>query len=180
MKHKTALLVIDLQQLICTGKWAIADSEGTIAHVNSVADRARAAGQPVIFIQHEEDGVMDFNSPGWQLDDRLHAKPDDIRVRKRVPDSFQNTDLQAKLQALRVDKLVVCGAQTEYCVDSTVRGALAHGYPVVLVSDAHSTLDNGVLSADQIRAHHNQTLEHLTSYGPRVTPKAAADVHFDV
>ena len=52
------------------------------------------------------------------------------------------------------------------------------GYPVVLVSDAHSTLDNGVLTAAQIAAHHTTTLAHLESFGPRVTPVAAAEVRF--
>jgi len=59
--------------------------------------------------------------------------------------------------------------QSEFCVDSTVRGALAHGYPVTLVSDGHSTLDNGALRAAQISAHHNATLVNLGSYGPKVT-----------
>ena len=46
-------------------------------------------------------------------------------------------------------------------MDCTVRRALALGYLVVLVSVAHSTVDNGVLSAAEISAHHNTTLgEH--------------------
>jgi len=52
-------------------------------------------------------------------------------------------------------------------VDTTVRRALGLGYGVVLVADAHSTVDNGVLSAAQIIAHHNATLSNITSFGPR-------------
>jgi len=74
---------------------------------------------------------------------------------------------------------VICGLQSEFCVDSTTRRALALGYPVTLVSDGHSTLDNGVLTAAQISAHHNQTLATLDSYGPRVTTVLAEDVRFD-
>jgi hypothetical protein len=35
--------------------------------------------------------------------------------------------------------------------------------PVTLVSDGHSTLDNGVLTAPQIIAHHNRTLSTWTA-----------------
>jgi len=72
--------------------------------------------------------------------------------------------------------LVVCGLQSEFCVDSTVRAALAQGYAVTLVKDGHSTLANGVLSAAQISAHHNATLAHLGSYGPKMRVLPAAEV----
>ena len=93
-------------------------------------------------------------------------KPEDIRIRKTTPDAFLRTDLQAQLEAMALDSLVVCGLQSEYCVDSTVRGALARGYPVTLVSDGHTTLDNGVLPAAKISAHHNATLAGMSSFGP--------------
>jgi hypothetical protein len=40
-------------------------------------------------------------------------------------------------------------------------------------------LDNGVLSAAQIAAHHNTTLANLASFGPRVTTTAAAALHIE-
>jgi nicotinamidase-related amidase len=145
-----------------------------------LAAQARAAGVPVILIQHEEDaGPMRHGTAGWQLCERLVLRPEDVRVRKTACDSFYRTELQTLLQTRGVDTLVVCGLQSEFCVDSTVRGALALGYPVVLVSDAHSTLDNGVLTAAQISAHHNTTLANLGSYGPAVTATAAAAVRME-
>jgi hypothetical protein len=38
------------------------------------------------------------------------------------------------------------------------RAAVALGYQVTLLSDAHSTFDSPVLTAEQIVAHHNSTL----------------------
>jgi len=61
--------------------------------------------------------------------------------------------------------LIICGLQTDFCVDTTVRRAFTLGYHVTLVADAHSTLDNGVLTAAQIIAHHNAT---LGNFGPQV------------
>lgn len=172
---KVALLVIDVQQALCSGPDAAFDIDGVVDRINGLAAKARAAGSPVVFVQHEEAvGPLRFETAGWQLCDRLVVQPDDLRLRKTTCDSFRRTGLQSLLQARGVDQLVVCGLQSEFCVDSTVRGALAHGYPVVLVADGHSTMDNGVLSAAQISAHHNVTLANIDSFGPRVTTTAAA------
>lgn len=177
---KSALLIIDVQKSLCSGAEAVHDIDNVIARINAVAVKARAAGAPVVFIQHEEeDGPLEYSSDGWQLDPRLETRADDVRMRKTACDSFHKTELRSLLQGRGISRLVVCGLQSDFCVDSTVRGALAFGYPVVLVSDGHSTTDNGVLSAPQIIAHHNQTLKNLGSFGPRVTPTPAAQVQID-
>ena len=50
----TALLIIDVQQALCTGPEAVANGETTIASINLLSAHARAAGVPVIFVQHED------------------------------------------------------------------------------------------------------------------------------
>jgi hypothetical protein len=40
-------------------------------------------------------------------------------------------------------------------------------------------VDNGVLSAAEISAHHNTTLANIGSFGPRVTLPKAAEVRFE-
>ncbi|CAN5882536.1 cysteine hydrolase family protein [soil metagenome] len=174
---KSALLIIDVQEALCTGEWAMFDIERVLDTVNGLSARARAAGVPVVLVQHEEDeGSMQFGSDGWQLAKGLSVSAADARVRKKTPNSFLRTDLQTLLQAKHIERLIVCGLQSDFCVDTTVRQALALGYHVTLAEDAHSTMDNGVLTATQITAHHNTTLEHLTSFGPRVLLLPAAEV----
>ncbi|MCF7689841.1 MAG: cysteine hydrolase, partial [Cephaloticoccus sp.] len=162
-----ALLIIDVQQALCTGPEAAFDIDRVIARINTLAKDARAARLPVILIQHEEnEGALQSDSAGWRLATALITSPGDLRVRKKTPDSFHHTDLQRLLEARQVDHLIICGLQSDYCVDTTTRRALALGYAVTLVADAHSTIDTGVLTAAQITAHHNQTLRHLHSFGP--------------
>jgi nicotinamidase-related amidase len=174
---KPALLIIDIQQALCTGPDAAFDIDRVVDRINEAADEARAAGVPVLVIQHEErEGPLQHGTPGWQLYERLKVHAEDIRLRKTATDSFHRTRLDELLRSLGVDKLIICGLQSEFCIDSTARGALARGYGVVLISDAHSTVDNGVLSAAQITAHHNTTLANLGSFGPRVTAMPAEDV----
>jgi len=83
-------------------------------------------------------------------------------------------DVQHGLRA--ISKLVSCGLQSDCCVDATVRGALARGYDVVLVGDAHTTMDSGGLSAEQIIADHNASFVQLNRSGSRVTVADAGDV----
>jgi nicotinamidase-related amidase len=177
---KTAVLVIDVQQALCSGQYAAHDIDAVIGRINAVAAKARAAGAPVVFVQHEgEDSPLRYGSAAWQLDPRLDVQATDVRIRKTASDSFHETALDALLRERGVDALVVCGLQSEFCVDSTVRGALPRGYSVSLVRDAHSTLDNGVLGAAQIVAHHNETLRNLDSYQARVTLVPASEVRFN-
>ena len=134
----------------------------------------------MIVIQHESAaGPLEFGTDGWKLAEGLEALPTDIYVRKKATDSFHQTDLQARLQELGVQNLVICGLQSEFCVDTTTRRALALGYPVVLIADGHSTLANSTLSAAQISAHHNETLANIESFGPRVRPIAASEFQLE-
>jgi hypothetical protein len=56
---------------------------------------------------------------------------------------------------------------------------MALGWPVQLVSDGHSTLDKGLLTAAQISQHHNITLSNIESFGPRTTLVTAKDLRFE-
>jgi nicotinamidase-related amidase len=179
IRMKQGVLVIDVQRALCQGEFAAFEADRVIERTNLVTRRARRAGAPVVFIQHEEDGgVFRPGGEGWQLADGLEVFEADLHVRKRATDSFHQTELATLLREHGVTDLVVCGIQSEFCVDTTVRRALALGFPVTLVADGHSTVDNGVLTAAQISRHHNVTLSNITSFGPRARAVAAVDVTF--
>ncbi|MCB6184632.1 cysteine hydrolase [Leeia sp. TBRC 13508] len=166
----SAVIVIDVQQALCAGAeetWQAAD---VIKRINVVTQSAREKGVPVIFVQHEEaEGEFVYQSAGWQLADGLISHTNEPIVRKTTPNSFHLTHLQSLLKEKGIDHLIICGMQTDFCVDTTVRQALAYGYPVSLVSDGHTTVDNGVLTADQIIRHHNKNLSSFGSFGVRTT-----------
>ena len=176
----TALLIIDVQQALCSGKYEAFEVQRVIERINLVSRRFRDARAPVVVIQHESvGGRLDHGTEGWKLAYALEALPTDTYVRKKAADSFHQTELQSVLLAQGVNKLVICGLQSEFCVDTTTRRALALGYPVVLVADGHSTMDNAILSAAQISAHHNETLTNITSFGPRAKAVQASEVRIE-
>lgn len=167
---RSAVLVIDVQQGLCEGEGKAFDCEAIIRRINLVTEKGRRAGVLVVFIQHESTaGYLERNTPGWRLATGLTVQPGDLTIPKTTPDSFLRTSLEAVLRAHAVERLIVCGMHTEFCVDTTVRRALALGYPVTLIDDAHTSAGNTVLTPEQVIQHHNVTLTEVTSFGPRVT-----------
>ncbi|MBV7479282.1 cysteine hydrolase family protein [Pseudomonas sp. PDM31] len=175
----TALLVIDVQQALSCGEYECFDIARVINTINDLSARVRKAGLPVVLIQHEEEGgPFTHQTPGWQLAEGLQTAAGDLRVRKTTGDSFYQTNLQKLLPAQDFERLIICGLQTDYCVNATVRQALKLGYDVVLAADAHSTMDNGTLTAEDIIAEHNKDLAHLTGSVARIDVIPAQDIHF--
>jgi nicotinamidase-related amidase len=173
----TTVLVIDVQQGLCEGEDAAFYCSGTIERINIVLRKARAAGASIIFIQHEsQSGYLERGTPAWQLAHGLDVQDTDLKLRKTTPDSFLRTELQSLLQKHGTTRLIVCGMHTEFCVDTTTRRALALGYPVVLVADAHTSAGNLAISPQQVIAHHNATLTNISSFGPRVEAISSASL----
>ena len=176
---KSALLIIDVQHDLFEGSRRPFEADAVIERINTLTAKARAAGAPVVFIQHEEAASsLEYNSPGWQLQHGLQVKDSDTRLRKKTSDSFLRTELRELLIARQVDCLVICGYASEFCVDTTVRSAAAQGYPVTLVSDAHTTHDKPHATGLQIRMHENATLQNVDSFGVKITAVATAEVDF--
>ena len=175
---KTALLVIDVQVALITGP-AYCGPE-ILANIADLLTRAHTTDTPVIYIQHDGDpnGRMAPGTPGWAIHPTVAPQPGEPILRKRASDSFYQTNLQAELEARQIQHLVITGCRTEMCVDTTCRVAISRGFDVTLVTDAHSTTDNDVLTAQQIVAHHNTTLDDFGNDEHVVVIKQAKDVTF--
>lgn len=176
---KSAVLVIDVQQGLCEGEGAAFDCEGTISRINQVTQKARAARVPVLFIQHESTaGYLEHGSDAWQIANGVALDPADLKIRKTTPDAFLGTELESTLHSIGIEKLIICGMHSEFCVDTTTRRALALGFPVTLVSDGHTSAGNAAITAQQVIAHHNATLSNISSFGPRVQPVPTDSIEF--
>lgn len=181
MSHQTALLVIDAQVSILDDSNAYRAPE-TLVRIADLLDRARTAGTPVIFIQHDHDRYepMMPGAPGWQIHPAVAPQPGETVVRKRAADAFFGTELRAKLDDRAVTRVVVTGCETQYCVDATVRRALSLDYDVVLAADGHTTssFDDGGLTPAQIIAHHNAVLANLPHPTREIQVRPAAEIEF--
>jgi nicotinamidase-related amidase len=80
-----------------------------------------------------------------------------------VNSSFIGTDLEARLRAAGIKTVVICGATTNHCVETTTRMAGNLGFETRLVRDATWTFervgpDGDLHSAEDI---HAMTLSNL-------------------
>ncbi|MET7869637.1 cysteine hydrolase family protein [Streptomyces cyaneofuscatus] len=178
MPHTPALLVIDMQNALV----AIAhQGAGTVARIAALQERARAAGVPVVTVQHQDD-ELEPGTEGWCIAPALAPAPGEPVVPKASPDSFLDTGLDATLRDMGVTEVVVTGFATEICVESTARRALSLRYDVVLVADAHTTSlrpGTGPYAAPEASiAHHNEIYRNLRYPGRRIRVLRTAEVDF--
>ncbi len=172
----TALVIIDMQQGSFSEETPRHDAAGVVRRINDLAGRLRAAQGLVIFVQHDgpEGDPHHPAAAGWHLLPELDVRDGDRFIRKTACDSFLSTGLDDLLRAAAIRQLVVTGCATEFCVDTTVRSALAHGYKTSVAADGHTTAERPHLSARDIIAHHNATwADFISPAGPaKVIPSA--------
>jgi nicotinamidase-related amidase len=156
-----ALLVIDVQKAMFEEPSNLPhDGEAVVDRIVGLIAKARAARTPIFFVQHDGGADDSFHAgkPGFAFHDKLTPQPgDDVTVKHRSS-AFHDTDFDARLKRAGVDHLVVTGMQSEYCVDSAIRGAHERNYKITLVSDAHSTFDTNVAKGKDIAAIQNDTM----------------------
>jgi nicotinamidase-related amidase len=173
-----ALLVIDAQ----VGVVAEAHKRvETLAAINVAISKARAAGIPVIWVQHSDEELV-LESPEWQIAPELEPLKTDRKIRKLYPSSFEATELDAVLTELGVGHLIVCGAETNNCVRHTSHSAIERGYDVTLISDAHTTtgFEWGGYVVDAARVIDEQNINFMQKDLPGRTVNAlpAANLEF--
>jgi len=134
----SALLVVDVQVGVVAEAFERARIVGNIA---LAVRKARAAGMPVIWVQHHNEGSLVCNSDAWQWAPELDPAESELCIHKRHNFSFEDTPLEDALDRLGVSHLILVGAATNWCIRATAYGALDRGYDLTLVSDAHTTKD---------------------------------------
>lgn len=156
---RRALLVIDVQNEYFDGDMLIEypPVETSLRNIGLAMDAARAAGIPVIVVQHDApEGAPIFakGSHGWKLHPAVAGRPADHRINKTMASAFAGTDLGEWLANKSVDTLAVVGYMTHNCDAATIYQASHAGLKVEFLSDATGALpyENaaGKASAEEI------------------------------
>ena len=126
----------------------------------------RRLGKQVAFTRHNS---RELNSPlklsletGKQIEG-LDIHEPDIVVDKDVNSGFIGTSLELELRRSGIDRLVVMGFYTNYCIETTVRMAGNLGFDTYLVHDACAAIntlghDGTYYDADLV---HNMSIASL-------------------
>lgn len=157
----TGLLVIDLQRGMFGSDQQPHAGDEVLSRVAGLLGRARESGIPVLHVRHDggSGDELERGTPGWDIHPAVAPLEGEPIVDKERCSAFHGTGLDGKLRAQGIDRLVVAGMQTDFCIDTTCRAARDLGYSVTLVSDGHTTFDTPDMSAARIVAHHNRILQ---------------------
>lgn len=176
-RTKSALVVVDVQNDVM----AEAPQPGpVIANIASLVEQARAAGTPVVWVQHFDAG-LEKGSKGWEYVPELLRLDTEPLIHKTYGDSFEDTELEDVLAGAGVGRLIVAGAESDACIRSTIHGAFTRGYDVTLVGDAHTAGDKtdwGAPPVEQVIAHTNLYWQFQRAPGRIAAVTATADVDF--
>ena len=178
---KTALLVIDVQMAL-----AHADAAGTERscpqaeeNIAALLKKFRGAGDMVVHVHHQgtdPDDPFHPDAPGSAVQPVAAPARGEPVVLKTGSSGFVGTPLQAILQDASVDRVILCGATANHCVESTTRSAADLGYRPIYVADAVWTY--GITGPDGIshRADQIHSVSMATLEGEIATVKRTRDI----
>lgn len=157
---QTALLVIDVQNALIQGNPY--GKEHLIQNLQTLIHAARKHKVEVIFVRHD-DGVgseFEVGTPLWQIHKSVSPLEGEQIFDKQFNSAFHKTQLHAYLESKNIQKLMVAGMQTEFCIDATIRSAFDLGYQVAIPEQAHTSFDNPYMTAEKLIDYYNHYMWH--------------------
>ena len=140
------LIIVDVQNdYFNGGNMELVNMEAAADNCRQLLDEFRNSSAPIFHIQHlaTREGATFFvpDTSGCEINDRVKPLESEVILTKNYPNSFRDTGLDQKLRESGISNIVVCGAMSHMCIDSTVRAGFDLGYSCELVSDACATRD---------------------------------------
>src|SRR5882672_390792 len=172
---RIALIVVDVQRAF--DEWEAAgkrrNNPQAVARIVDLLNTFRDDGAPIFHIRHEGTRPNSSFLPGgtgYSVKDEARERTVEPVIVKRVNSAFIGTDLEQRLRRADIKTLVICGATTNHCVETTTRMAGNLGFDARLVRDATWTFDRTGPDGDAHSAEdvHAMTLANLNGEFARI------------
>lgn len=148
---KTALLVIDVQNLLVESKPHAIDA--CMALWKATIATCRKEGLEIIYVRHNDDEFV-TGTAGWEIAEAIAPQTGDKVFDKHFNSAFKDTNLQAYLDGKGIGRLILVGMSTNYCIDTTVKVAFELGYEVAVVEHGTTTFADPDIPADVLIDYH--------------------------
>jgi nicotinamidase-related amidase len=141
-----ALIVIDMQCAFDDLEyWGATTNPDCERNVAALVGAWQASGEPIVVVRHDSTSPhspLHPDNAGNELMDAVARVEPAVLVTKNVNSAFYGEpDLQGWLGEQGIRELVICGIQTNMCVETTARMGGNLGYDVTVVLDATRTFD---------------------------------------
>lgn len=167
---KTALLLIDIQNdYFLGGKMELVNMEHAAQNARQILMHCREQQFPIFHIQHLSirPNATFFipNTQGAEINPLVAPDSLEPLIIKHYPNSFRETTLEKQLKEHHIQRLIICGAMSHMCIDTTTRAAFDLGYKCVVVADACATKDLSIqnvhVPAQQVHAAFMASLQGI-------------------
>jgi nicotinamidase-related amidase len=133
-------MVIDVQNLWLEDRdWRTIDDVHIVDAVAEVLRRGRDVSVPIIYIQDTSASATYAGTDRLGFPDLIAPLPEELVFEKQDRSAFTNESLRPALEALGIQRLIVCGMASDGCVAATVSAARELGFEVIIIADAHSS-----------------------------------------
>lgn len=145
MRSDTALLLVDIQNdYFPGGRMELEGIEAAARNAARLVAHFRKESGTIVHVRHvatqPEAGFFRPGTPGAEIHDSVRPAAGETVVVKHFPNSFRETPLESILRERNISTLVICGAMSHMCIDTTTRAAFDLGFSCMLADDACATL----------------------------------------
>jgi nicotinamidase-related amidase len=177
----SALIVIDVQRAF--DQWEAAgkrrNNPDAVVRIAELLAAFRAGKTPIFHIRHQGTHPNSSFLPdgaGYPVKDEAREMAGEPVLVKQVNSAFIGTDLERRLRAARLNTLVICGATTNHCVETTTRMAGNLGFDAWLVRDATWTFDRIGPDGDEHSAEEIHAMSLANLHGEFARVVSASEV----
>jgi nicotinamidase-related amidase len=127
---KTALLIIDIQNFyFAGGSSELVNPVPASLNAQKLLSHFRESKQMVIHVKHGD-------GKGAEIHPNVAPLAGEKIIVKTEVNSFLNTDLLDFLHKNGIKKLILCGMQTNMCLEAATRSASDYGFDCTVIHDA--------------------------------------------
>lgn len=153
-----ALIIVDMQT-------ALVEAEPynravVIENIKELLNACREKEIPVIYIQHDggSGDELEHGSSGWTIYKEIAPLPNEKVFEKQYNSAFRKTGLRDYLDAIGVKNIILCGMQTEYCMDATCKVAFEFEYKITIPQSTTTTFDTAFASGKDLAEYYENQI----------------------
>jgi len=153
-----ALVIVDMQTALVEAEPY--NKSVVIENIKALLNACRKKEIPVIYIQHngENGSELEHGSTGWSIYKESAPLPDEKIFEKQYNSAFRGTGLREYIDGIGVKNIILCGMQTEHCLDATCKVAFEYEYKVTIPQSTTTTFDNDFTNGKDLSKYYENQI----------------------
>lgn len=153
-----AMIIIDVQTALVESHPY--NEKKFIENIGLLLHNCRERKIPVIYVRNDggSGDELEPGSAGWQIYKAIAPLAEEMIFDKRYNSAFRKTGLHEFLKSIGAENLILCGMQTEYCMDASCKVAFEYEYHVTIPQGTTTTLDNDFATGEALSKYYEERI----------------------